>query len=50
MVHDGEVREPDPAVHARYDDLYRSVYRPMYGRLQPLYREIRRITGYPAGR
>ena len=47
MVHVGEVRDPDLAVHARYDELYRSVYRPMYGRLQPLYREIRRITGYP---
>ena len=28
-------------------DLYRSVYLPMYDRLKPLYREIRRITGYP---
>jgi hypothetical protein len=50
MVHVGEVRDPDPADHARYEDLYRSVYRPMYGRLRPLYREIRRITGYPPGR
>ena len=49
MVHVGEVRDPDPADHARYDDLYRSVYRRMYGRLRPLYREIRRITGYPSG-
>lgn len=30
-----------------YEDLYRSVYLPMYDRLRPLYREIRRITGYP---
>ena len=45
MVHVGEVRDPDLAVHARYDDLYRSVYRPLYGRLRPLYREIRRIAG-----
>ena len=43
----GEVRDPDPATHALYDELYRGVYRQMYGRLQPLYREIRRITGYP---
>jgi sugar (pentulose or hexulose) kinase len=50
MVHVGEVRDPDLTIHARYDDLYRSVYRPMYERLRPLYREIRRITGYPAGR
>jgi sugar (pentulose or hexulose) kinase len=49
MVHVGEVRDPDPADQARYDDLYRAVYRPMYGRLRPLYREIRRITGYPPG-
>jgi len=47
MVRVGEVRDPDPAAHATYDDLYRSVYRPMYRRLEPLYREIRRITGYP---
>ena len=41
------VREPDPAAHALYDELYANVYRKMYGRLQPLYEEIRRITGYP---
>lgn len=43
----GEVRDPDPATHEIYDELYRGVYRPMYDRLKPLYREIRRITGYP---
>lgn len=48
MVRVGEVRDPDPANHAIYDELYRGVYRPMYDRLKPLYREIRRITGYPA--
>lgn len=47
MVHLGETRDPSAEAHARYDDLYRSVYRPLYGRLRPLYREIRRITGYP---
>ncbi len=50
MTHVGEVRDPDLAVHARYDELYRSVYRRMYGRLRPLYRDIRRITDYPPGR
>jgi sugar (pentulose or hexulose) kinase len=49
MVHVGEVRDPNLADHARYDELYRRVYRPMYGRLRPLYREIRRITDYPPG-
>jgi len=47
MVRVGEVREPDPATHRMYDDLYRGVYRKLYDRLQPLYREMRRITGYP---
>ncbi len=49
MVRVGEVRDPDPATHVLYDELYRGVYRQMYRRLQPLYREIRRITGYPPG-
>ena len=39
--------EPDPAANRTYEDLYRSVYLPMYDRLKPLYREIQRITGYP---
>jgi sugar (pentulose or hexulose) kinase len=47
MVRVGEVRDPDPATHALYDELYRGVYRRMYRQLQPLYRQIRRITGYP---
>jgi len=34
--------------HAQiYDALYNRVYRHMYERLAPLYREIRHITGYP---
>ena len=47
MVRVGEVRDPDLATHALYDELYRAVYRPMYRQLRPLYQEIRRITGYP---
>ena len=47
MVRVGEVRDPDREAHARYDELYERVYRRMYGRLRPLYRDIRRITGYP---
>ena len=43
MIRTAETRDPDPAVHARYDDLFRAVYRPMYGRLRPLYRELRRL-------
>jgi sugar (pentulose or hexulose) kinase len=49
MTHIAETIEPDPAAQALYDGLYREVYRPLYGRLQPLYRRIRKITGYPPG-
>ena len=47
MTRVSSVREPDPVAHALYDELYAKVYRRMYGRLKPLYEEIRRITGYP---
>jgi sugar (pentulose or hexulose) kinase len=49
MTRVAETRDPDPANHRLYDDLYRSVYLKLYERLQPLYTEIRRITGYPPG-
>jgi sugar (pentulose or hexulose) kinase len=39
-------RGPTPV--RTYDALYREVYRPLYKRLEPLYRRIRAITGYPA--
>ncbi|HKG56519.1 MAG TPA: FGGY-family carbohydrate kinase [Candidatus Limnocylindrales bacterium] len=47
MTRLGAVHDPDPRVHAMYDELYERVYRRMYGRLRPLYEEIRRVTGYP---
>lgn len=47
MTRTSELFEPDPANQRRYDDLYRQVYKPLYGRLQPLYHAIRDITGYP---
>jgi sugar (pentulose or hexulose) kinase len=47
MVHVADRFAPSPTTSRLYDDLYRSVYLRMYDRLQPLYREIRRITGYP---
>lgn len=40
--------EPQADAVATYDQLYGAVYKPLYGRLQPLYRQIQRITGYPA--
>jgi hypothetical protein len=42
-----ETRDPDRESAALYDALYRRVYLKMYERLQPLYEEIRAITGYP---
>jgi sugar (pentulose or hexulose) kinase len=47
MVRIADRFEPDPAAHRVYEDLYQAVYLAMYERLRPLYREIRRITGYP---
>lgn len=47
MTRAGAVFEPDPDARAMYDNLYRRVYQRMYERLQPLYAEIRDITGYP---
>lgn len=47
MTGTGRVFEPRVEHARRYDDLYREVYRPLYARLQPLYRAIRRITDYP---
>lgn len=47
MTRTAETRDPDPAAHAVYEELYRTVYQRLYGQLRPLYREIRRITGYP---
>ncbi|MFO7599194.1 MAG: FGGY-family carbohydrate kinase [Candidatus Desulfacyla sp.] len=48
MSHMGDVFDPDPEAHQRYDALYRQVYKKMYNRLKPLYNRIREITGYPA--
>jgi len=47
MTRTAETRDPDPAAHAVYEELYRRVYLRMYEQLRPLYREIRQITGYP---
>jgi sugar (pentulose or hexulose) kinase len=47
MTRVGRVFEPIRDHVATYDALYARVYRHMYGRLQPLYRDIQRITGYP---
>ncbi|MDJ0811379.1 MAG: FGGY-family carbohydrate kinase [Desulfobacterales bacterium] len=42
------VFEPVPANRDLYQALFENVYRKMYGRLKPIYEDIRAITGYPA--
>ncbi len=48
MTRTARTFEPEPQTHALYDELYGSVYQRLYDRLAPLYRAIRRITGYPS--
>lgn len=48
MTRLGRVFEPDANAQEVYDGLYSRVYCKMYGRLRPLYEEIRDVTGYPA--
>lgn len=43
-----DVFEPIPKNRDLYAELFERVYRKMYGRLRPIYNEIRAITGYPA--
>jgi len=47
MTRIGRVFEPQAQHSQTYDALYHRVYRQMYARLQPLYRDIQEITGYP---
>jgi sugar (pentulose or hexulose) kinase len=47
MTRVGRVFEPVAEHQQVYDRLYRQVYRRMYRQLQPLYRDIAEITGYP---
>jgi len=47
MTRIGRTFEPNALNQKVYDELYRKVYRKMYTRLQPLYRDIQKITGYP---
>jgi sugar (pentulose or hexulose) kinase len=47
MTRVGDVFQPNKATVILYDRLYKEVYRKMYKRMQPLYRSIREITGYP---
>jgi sugar (pentulose or hexulose) kinase len=48
MVRITDVFEPIPKNRDLYGELFERVYQKMYGRLKPIYNEIRAITGYPA--
>jgi len=41
MTHPGDTFQPEPGVHACYDELYFQVYKQMYQRWQPLYHAMR---------
>ncbi|WP_449286963.1 FGGY-family carbohydrate kinase [Marinobacter sp. PE14] len=47
MTRVGDVFHPNDETRALYQRLYSEVYLKMYPQLQPLYRKIREITGYP---
>jgi len=48
MVRKGRTFYPDPRSRRIYSDLYRDVYIRLYSVLEPVNREIARITGYPS--
>jgi sugar (pentulose or hexulose) kinase len=48
MTRVGKVFEPNLEAVKLYSRLYKEVYLKMYAQLQPLYKSIRDITGYPA--
>ncbi|MBJ7348084.1 MAG: hypothetical protein JHC87_05895, partial [Thermoleophilaceae bacterium] len=47
MTSVGDVFMPNPANQELYDRIFKDVYSKLYGRLKPLYRSLRDITGYP---
>ena len=47
MTHEGDKFTPIEENKRIYDKLYHEVYQKMYGNLSPLYKSIRKITGYP---
>ncbi|AKX50553.1 FGGY-family carbohydrate kinase [Thiopseudomonas alkaliphila] len=47
MTQTGQTFYPNADNHQLYQRLYQQVYKKMYRRLQPLYRSIAKVTGYP---
>ena len=48
MTRVSDVFEPIPRNRDLYQELFEKVYCKLYGRLKGIYRDIRKITGYPA--
>ena len=48
MSHVGETFRPDPGNHRVCTRLFNEVYKESFRALDPLYRRIAEITGYPA--
>lgn len=48
MCHVGRTFKPDPGNHRVYTRLFNEVYKESFRALDPLYRRIAEITGYPA--
>jgi sugar (pentulose or hexulose) kinase len=47
MVHKGRTFYPDAQNHKIYSQLFNEVYKKSFGKMEPVYRRIARITGYP---
>jgi sugar (pentulose or hexulose) kinase len=47
MVRKGRTFEPDAANHRIYSQLYHEVYKKSFATMEPIYRSIAKITGYP---
>ncbi|MBT8117132.1 MAG: FGGY-family carbohydrate kinase, partial [Gammaproteobacteria bacterium] len=46
MTHTGDVFDPDIRTSRLYDSLYKETYLPLYAKLRPIYRSMRRLTGF----
>jgi len=48
MVHKGKTFMPNPQSHQIYTQLFNDVYKKSFNVMEPIYRRIAQITGYPA--
>ena len=43
MVHVTDCFEPDMEIHKVYEELYEDIFKKIYGRLSPLYKQLHEI-------